>query len=452
MLMPRYPFAVVVTLSALLISGCAVLDPYNMIGRSKPATPLADSPIPIPDTTWRARAIDVVWNTVNERYYDPKLNGVDWQDVRKRYEPRIMAAATDDEYWELLDKMTGELKDSHTRVHSPKDVERQRKNEAHTLGFGLVDMEGALVVTSVHPDSDAWWAGVRQGMVLKSIEGESAIDVYRRYLKDARDSSTEWARSRGAVRKILVGDVGTGMALVFQRTDGSEIAATIKRRAFKTPPEFVHRVLPSGFGYIRFSGFVGGLQSGVLNAIDEMKNTPGLIVDLRNNGGGSGEMAQALIAKFLAEKKKVGRVLTRTGKPISLMMVDLIKLEPELEGNKATAYTRPLVVLANEGSASAAEIMTGSLKDLGRATIIGRRTCGCLLGYLGYADLPGGGQLAYSEIGFESYKGERVEHNGVTPDREVVPTREDYLLNRDRTLETAVAFLQAQTTSPSPSH
>ncbi|NJR72155.1 MAG: peptidase S41, partial [Gammaproteobacteria bacterium] len=46
--------------------------------------------------------------------------------VRAAYEPRILAAKTDDEYWELLDKMTGELKDSHTRVHSPKLVQQQR--------------------------------------------------------------------------------------------------------------------------------------------------------------------------------------------------------------------------------------------------------------------------------------------------------------------------------------
>ena len=82
--------------------------------------------------------------------------------------------------------------------------------------------------------------------------------------------------------------------------------------------------------------------------------------------------------------------------------------------------------------------------DVIPATVIGQRSCGCLLGYLGYASLPGGGQLAYSEIGFVSPKGKRIEGEGVTPDIEIRPARQDILLNRDRSLEAAEAFLKTK--------
>jgi carboxyl-terminal processing protease len=434
--------ALCLALSASL-SGCAVLDPHNIIGRRQGPTNHADRPVAEsnPDA-WKKQALEYVWTTVNTKYYDPALNGIDWKAARNRYEPLLEAAKTDDEYWELLDKMTGELKDSHTRVHSPKQAQAQRENQAPGLGIGLAEIDGVLVLTSVHPDSDAYWAGVRAGMTIKTIDGEPAIRRYRRFLEASRDSSTPWARVRGAQRKITAGDVDSKSEMTFVRGDGSEIALTQKRRVFRSAPEFVQRVLPSGFGYVRFSGFVPQFERQVLTALDKMKDTAGMVVDLRGNGGGSGDMARTLVTKFLSDTQKAGRVLTRTGKPISVFMYDIIKNDPEYKGDKAKAYTKPLVILINENSASASEIFTSALQELGRATVIGRRTCGCLLGYLGYAELPGGGLLAYSEIGFVSPKGKRVEGEGIAPDLEIPLTTSDLVMNRDRTLEAAVKFLQ----------
>ena len=156
-----------------LLSACAVLDPHNIVGRIK----AVDAPpsVPVPDlsaTTWKRDAFEIVWNTINDKYYDAKLNGVNWQAVRATYEPQILSADSDDRYWELLDKMTGELKDAHTRVHGPKVAAQQRDQEVHSLGLGFLEIDNTLVVVSTHAESDPWWAGVRPGMTIESIVGE----------------------------------------------------------------------------------------------------------------------------------------------------------------------------------------------------------------------------------------------------------------------------------------
>jgi carboxyl-terminal processing protease len=440
---PKLPLALLSLIT--LLSGCAAVDPYNLIGRQRAAAPVSNVPVPSVDDNWRREALDVVWNTINDRYYDPKLNGVDWKAARTRYEPQLAAAASDDQYWELLDKMAGELKDSHTRVESPKQVAQQKAQESHSLGLSFIESADQLLLTGVHAESDAWWAGVRAGMTIKTIDGKPALAHYRELVAAARESSTPWARTRGALRKIVGGDVGTKSAMTFVRTDGSEINVTMARRKFRAAPDMTHRVLPSGFGYVRFSSFNYSLQSGIIDAIDSLKDTPGLILDLRNNGGGAADMAAKIMERFFADDQKGVKLLTRTGKPVSIFFIDVMKLEPELKGVKEKAYTRPLVILTNNSSASASEVVSGALQDGGRATIIGQRTCGCLLGFLGYADLPGGGQMAYSELGFVTRSGKRIEGEGVIPDMEVKLDVQDYVLNRDRVLEAAEKFLKDKT-------
>ncbi len=429
---------------AVVIPGCSAVDPYHILTRSY-RPPTDPSPVPTANDNWKLAAVDTVWTTINEQYYDPRLNGVDWRAVRERYQPQLLAAANDDEFWERLDKMTGELRDAHTRVHSPKDAQGMREGEARSLGIGFVELDKALVLTSVHGDSDAYFAGARPGMVIKTIDGHPALPYYHQLTEEARNTSTQWARTRGAQRKISVGDVGTKVDMTFVRSDGSEISATLARRKFGTPLDFSQRILPSGFGYIRFSNFVDGLADRLESAVAGMKDTPAIIIDLRNNGGGSADLAIKLMEHFFEKDQKGAKLLTRSGKGLSLFFIEMMSTEPVLHGSGARAYTKPVVVLTNAGSASASEVVAGTLQDGGRITVIGQRTCGCLLGFLGYLELPGGGLLAYSQLGYATSKGRRIEGEGVTPDIEVTLTKEDYVISRDRTLEAAETFLRNKT-------
>ena len=399
----------------------------------------------------RARAFDFVWQTIAERYHDPKLNGVDWQAVRERYRPLAIAAKDDGAFWENLDRMTGELRDSHTRVESPERVALRKRDESISLGFAFMPLEGKLAVTSVSTDSDAWWAGVRPGMILVDIAGEPAMAAYERLMADTRQDSTERSRHFRALRRLLTGPENSKVPFAFERSDGSRFQATVARRKFTSRASTMHRVLPSGFGYLRLTQWTLGVGSRVVSGLDELRDTPGLIIDLRGNPGGAVQTVDRLLAEFFDKSTELGRTTTRTGKPISMLFgtVEIIKLKSTVEGNPR-AYKGPVAILVNSQSASASELFAGTMQAAGRAVVVGQPTCGCLLGFLGYARVPGGAELAYSEVGFVLSNGKRIEGEGVMPDHPVPVALPDLVANRDRTLETAQEILRKLTAAGSP--
>ena len=438
-----------VLLFALAAGGCAMVDPHNVIGRQfGDASGVATEVVPQPparvlDTAARERAFDFVWSTIHERYYNPALNGVDWNAVGMRYRPLALAAPDNEAFWDVLDRMTGELRDAHTRVESPRRVELRKQEQSISLGFAFQPIEGKLAVSTVIPDSDAWWAGVRPGMTLVTISGEPARAAYDRAMAATRFDSTERSRHVRAMRRLLAGDENTTVDFTFERGDGSRFDARLTRRKLSTRPAASHRVLPSGFGYLRLTQWTLGIMPRAMDGLDALKSTPGIIIDLRGNPGGSLHAVNAMLSRFFPDRTELGRVLTRTGKPVSLFFgtVEVIKLKTEVEGDR-NAYRGPVVILVNAQSGSGSEFFAATMQAARRAAVMGEPTCGCLLGFLGYARIPGGAELAYSEVGFVMSNDKRIEGEGVVPDHPVPATIVDLIVHRDRALEEAQALLR----------
>jgi carboxyl-terminal processing protease len=441
----------------LLLAGCSLIDPYNMVGRQgeAEATHVATVVVPAPPakelaSSERARAFDFVWETIAERYHDPKLNGVDWKAVGQRYRPLALGAKDDATFWETLDRMTGELRDSHTRVESPERVALRKRDESISLGFGFIPLEGKLAVTNVSADSDAWWAGVRPGMTLVDIGGEPAMAAYERLMAETRFDSTERSRHFRVLRRLLTGPEDSKVPFTFERSDGSRFQATVARRKFSSRASTTHRVLPSGFGYLRLTQWTLGVGSRAVAGLDALRETPGLVIDLRGNPGGTVQTVDQLLGEFFDKRTELGRTTTRTGRPVSVLFgaVEIIKLKNAIEGNP-NAYKGKVAILVNSQSASASELFAGTMQAAGRAVVVGQPTCGCLLGFLGYARVPGGAELAYSEVGFVLSNGKRIEGEGVMPDYPVPIALADLIANRDRPLETAQDVLRKMTAASS---
>ena len=440
-------------LVTLLASGCATLDPHDIIGRSIPPVVLAAGGTgETAKRVEREATLDLVWRTIADRYYRADLNGVDWARVRERWAPLVLAAPTERDYWERLDRMTAELADAHTRVESPEAVELRRSERSRGLGLNLRELGGALTVLSVHGESDAWWAGVRPGMVLVTIDGADALARWRQWAREARPTSSPQAALRLPLRALtrLAEASPAGVALAFQRHDGSLLETSLKPSIYPARATAYARRLPTGMAYVRFTAFRESLREPVLELIRAHGDAPGLVLDLRGNGGGSAAMADAIASAFFSKRTVIARTQTRSGRPVSLLGVPLIRGERVAEG-RADAYAGPVAVLVDSATASAAEALASALQANGRARVFGETSCGCLLAFLGHMKLPGGGELAYSEVGYIDVRGERIEGRGILPDEPVQPTRTDLRDGRDRVLEAAVSWLgSAVRSAPRP--
>lgn len=430
--------------ASCLLAGCASLDPWNLVGRhvvigETPAGPL--------DPVTRERAFDFVWQTIDQRWLDPTMKGLDWKAVGARYRPRALAAADDEHFWLELDRMSAELADSHTRVESPQQYREIREFAGVSLGVRLFEREGEVRVGAVAAGSEAWMAGLRPGARMLRIADEEALHWWQAAFDAARPGSTAQTRSGHVNRMFNAGRPGEVMAIRFERSDGSRAEAKLMRRRFSSPPGVRAMMLGSGFGYLRFSGFEESIRSRTLAELEALRDAPGIILDLRDNGGGSVFFARALIEQFVSGEHRLAHVDTRNGKPVSLLfgLVDVLPSELVIQGRR-NPLRQPLVILVNAGTASAAELVTASLQGLGRAHVVGEVSCGCMLGYLGYAQIPGGGALAVSEFGYRLSNGQQIEGQGVQPDEVRTASLADLASGRDPQYDAALRWLEESLT------
>ena len=125
------------------------------------------------------QTFDIVWRTVKEKHFDPNFGGVNWDNVREQYAPRVADVKSDGELYRLLQQMLGELHQSHFNIIPPEAVIPDDVKEPPTGGIGVdVRMiDGAAVITRVEPDSTAAQAGLRSGFIIKQI-GEKIVNEF----------------------------------------------------------------------------------------------------------------------------------------------------------------------------------------------------------------------------------------------------------------------------------
>lgn len=391
----------------------------------------------------RMEVFQFVWEQVRDSHYDPNLGGVDWDAVRAEFEPRVREAPTDTAFYALLNEMLGRLQQSHTQVIPPGAfvAERESRGAASGADVGLVVqlVEDKPIVVRVRRGSSAMRAGVPPGSEILAVGDTEAQNVLEKIRARRLSRVQERMQVQLAFAGLLSGAPGARIQVRYRDLEGRERTAELtceKPRGEiaqfgNLPPIPViieSRRLPGNIGYIAFNAFMPGVMRQLPEIIRSMRDTQGLILDLRGNIGGIGLMA-AGVAGYLVEKETaLGTMYLRTG------TFGFVAYP------QAGAYTKPVVVLVDEMTASTAEILAAGLQEAKRVKVVGRPTPGLALPSK-LVDLPYGGLLQCVVADFETPRKRRIEGVGVQPDVPVELTQAMFRESEDPILQKAVEVL-----------
>ena len=275
-------------------------------------------------------------------------------------------------------------------------------------------------------------------MVVLSVDGVPIADriaeIQRKRLPSSSERATRWF----IYNRVFAGPQDSSVKISLQRADGSTFEATIVRQVHFAAPDVDAHVLRSGNVYIRFDGFQHPVTKEFKETLQKFRNAPGIIVDLRRNGGGDLAVLLPIASYFFSQKTLFAKDSTRTGKPLS-SYAGLFKLPLQLYVGRRSdqIYSGPVVILVDSHSASSSEVFAAGMQDTQRAKIIGSQSCGCVLGIAKPRVMKGGGVLEMSEVLWFTPKGRKLEGAGIFPDEVVIPTIADLQRKRDPVLAEA---------------
>ncbi|MGQ4879264.1 S41 family peptidase [Billgrantia sp. LNSP4103-1] len=370
---------------------------------------------------------------IGENFYRTDLKGLDWPDVVEDYASLIRRTRTPSEFSDIANRLMGELAASHMGVSNPGPVSSLREPSGR-LGIEterLVSQQDGRIgfrVTDVIPEGPA----SRGPMPL--ARGDVITEIGLRPLDE---DETLLERLRGQVdQEVIVtfdrpGDGGYNEYRTMLRTVGLSELARLKYDAFREESRRRVDELSNGrLGYLHIQamnqtsleGFQGDLYAA---AVDK----DGLIIDVRNNGGGNttDRILTSIMAGEHAYTVPAGVDRDETGH------------YPQ-DRLDAPRYTLPINMLANEKSYSNAEILAHAFQTLGRGHLVGEQTYGGVISTNSHV-LIDGATVRRPFRGWYMPNGTDMEHNGARPDLSIEQTPQDEVAERDRQLEAAVADL-----------
>ncbi len=400
---------------------------------------------------------DAAWTIVRDSFYDPSMNGVDWNAVRAELRPQAAAAHTNGELRTVIRDMIGRLGQSHfallaSSADSPAAASSGSADLSGDPGFDVRLVGGDLLVTRVDPHGGAAQAGVRTGWRLSAI-GSTPIAALLGGLPDGASDRLRNVEAWRLAETRLRGAVGSDLAVAFEDGGGRTVALSIARHPETGSPvtvgnlptmfvrvESASRATPGGrtVGVIGFNVWMPAVDATFQEAIDRFRTADGIVIDLRGNPGGLAAMLTGISGHFLDERVTLGTMKTRTSELRFTANPRLVNAK----GERVAPYGGPVAILVDALSGSASECFTGGMQSIGRARVFGQVSMGQALPAL-FDQLPNGDVLIHAYGDFVTATGVRLEGRGVIPDQVVGLRRDDLLAGRDATLEAALAWIDS---------
>ena len=372
------------------------------VATSKPS----DSPFPTTapgaqDKASQQRTLDQAWTIINENYVDPKFGGMDLRAERDKMTQRINAGMSNTQFWDAMADMIDRLSDNHSYFLSPPEAEEDEARyvgEDSYIGVGVSTNFNPdkkwLYVLRVTPGGPAERAGIRPHDILLRIDGKLSVN-------DAGDPQVG----------LLRGAEGTSVRLTVRTPGKAEREVTVSRAVIRSNVLVDYQLLPGSrkIGYMRIPAFdEKTIRDKITDAIEEMMSQSngkmdGLIVDVRQNGGGT--YPQLASALGLFTKAPPGEFVNRKGEKDPLEVIDI---------EVGNSFSVKLVILIGRDTESFGEIFAGALQYGRGAILIGQPSAGNIE-LLRAFRLNDGSKMSIAIQTFRLPNGTNWEGKGLTP-------------------------------------
>ncbi len=341
--------------------------------------------------------IDHVWQIVYRDFLDSngKFQKSNWINLRKEVLSKTYSDSN--EAYDAIRDMLSNLDDSYTRFLEPKEFNQMR-----------IDTSGELTGVGIQIVKDKESDHL---IIISPIEGTPAFDAgikARDKILSIDDISTEGMNIEDAV-KLIRGQRGTKVKLEILRGSQSFFETLSREKIeIKSVSSKVNQTKNGlSIGYVRIKQFNANASKETRDAIKDLetKKVAGYVLDLRSNPGG-----------LLESSIDISRHFINKGVIVSTVSKDGLK--ETKKGNGQALTKKPLVVLVNEGSASASEIVSGAIKDNKRGKLVGKKTFGKGL-VQSMRTLVDGSGLTVTVAKYLTPNGTDINKSGIIPDIEV---------------------------------
>lgn len=405
------------------------------------------------DAKTREKIYARVCELVEREHFDTGMNGANWEELSKSRQEKILRSSTDEEFEKQIQELLNELNTSHTGFrHSKSPNIPGRHAIAATFMRCNFDGDQRWMLQDVHEGGPAHVAGLRPGDIL--------LQVRNRELKPPEPP---------------IFSLGDDSQYVVQKPDGKRVIGTLKvpsprskSRPVIVPKAVLCSQLPDGIGWLKVTMFPGAVGIDLAHMLDaaiaHLKDSTCLIVDLRGNTGG-GIGALRLMSYLTPGKKEVGYSLTRARKEKGYARENLPRLrripshKPTLlwlalrygfidksilvvtEGLGPQRFHGRVVILVNEHTSSAGEMVAAFAEENQLATIVGTKTPGRLLS--GRTFQAGSGYiLGLPVAAYLTWEGRMIEGRGVSPGIPIELSADKLAAGEDTQMQEALNMLK----------
>lgn len=413
-----------------------------------------------------SEAFDAMIEKMRKEYAFTEYKAIDWDAKIDEYRPRFVEAEENEDsqaYRKALRDFAWSIPDGH--VSGPNLTEDFLFATGGGLGIAVRELDdGRTIVNFVLEDSPAAEAGITVGTEVVAMNGLPIADAISNAVAWSAPFGTEHFKRLQQMRYVTRFPVGEEVELTFINSDGEEETLTTEAiperdsfsfssfnvglTGFELPVEY--RLLDSGYGYVKIYSFADNdllsiqLWERMIRTLTQ-NDVPGLIIDMRQNGGGSGFLADQMAAYFFDEPLELGNT-GRYNEEIGEFYFDERGIDQFYPPAEDLRYHGDVTVLVGPNCNSACEFFTYDMTIEERAAVVGQFPTAGLGGSVEDFLMPEGERFRFTIGRAVDMNGEiHIEGKGVPPTVEVPVTEETLLTDGDPILDAAVAYLDEST-------